>query len=100
METAAAIQGIRAPDVEDGELLLKWIQRRWLEANAGTTYEPVAAWIAELGRNPRVSVQLHPDFSTYIESAWGPGPSLYQVEELVAFVREGALVEKLNAFIP
>lgn len=100
MATVAAIRDIGAPAVDDAELLLKWIQRRWLEAIAGTTYGPVATWIAELARDPRVSVQLHPDFNTYIEGAWGPGPSPYQVEELVAFVRQGTLVEKLNAFIP
>ncbi|HXH91696.1 MAG TPA: hypothetical protein VNN25_08955, partial [Thermoanaerobaculia bacterium] len=99
MATVAAIREIGPPEVEDAELVLKWIQRRWLEAIAGTTYEPVVTWIAELARDPRVSVQIHPDFSTYMEAAWGPGPSPYQVEELVAFVRHGTLVEKLNAFM-
>src|SRR5581483_5855778 len=35
---------------------------------------------------------------TYSESFWGPGPSPFAVNDLVAFTEEGSVVEKLTSF--
>ncbi|MGZ5441011.1 MAG: hypothetical protein ACXW5U_14705 [Thermoanaerobaculia bacterium] len=82
-------------EVSQGEHL----RFRWLNAIAGTAYEPAAKWFADLttkfGAPPR-----HPDYLSYIESRWGPGPSPYGAEELVALAEQGTLVQKLTAVKP
>jgi len=98
--TIEAIRNIPVPEGEDGDDRLKRIQHRWLSAVSGTTYEPAAAWLAELAADPHVAIPDHPEFITYIETSLGPGPTPYQVQELVAFAEQRLIVERLNAFQP
>ncbi|MBZ5556154.1 MAG: hypothetical protein LAO77_02645 [Acidobacteriia bacterium] len=98
--TIEAIKKIPAPEGEDSERRLKLIQLRWLSALSTTTYEPASKWLDELKKNQTIGLPEHPDYNAYMESSWGPGPSPYQSQELVAFAEEHNLVEKLNAFKP
>lgn len=97
--TIKAIRDLPALEGDDAEDMRERIQQRWLSAISGTSYAPAAAWLAKLdaehGPHPK-----HPDYHAFIETRWGPGPSPYGVEELVAFAQDGSLVEKLNAFVP
>ena len=74
-------------------------QLRWLSAVARTTYEPAAKWLdeltAEFGPQPE-----HPDYPSFTETRWGPGPSPYSAKELIALANEGSVVETLSAFSP
>ena len=98
--TLGAIRSIPQTDDEDSERWLRAIQLRWLSAVSGTSYEPAATWLSELRANTDIAVPDHPDFNTYMETSWGPGPSPYQVPELVGFAAEGSIVEKLKGFTP
>lgn len=74
-------------------------QRRWLSAIQGKGNDRADRWFADLGQGElAVGVSSHPDFHYFMESRWGDGDSPYQVEELLAFAREGGLIERLNAF--
>ncbi|MBI4450267.1 hypothetical protein HY634_04360 [Candidatus Uhrbacteria bacterium] len=99
-ETLEAIRHISQPEGEDSEHHLRMTQLRWLSALSDSKYEPAATWLNELIAKADISVPSHPDFNTYIEVSTGPGPSVYQVPELVAFAEAQNLVEKLNAFQP
>jgi hypothetical protein len=96
--TVEAIRSILPPEGRDPEGLLRQIQRRWLSAVSGTKHEATANWLAELGSDSEIGIPYHPDFNSYIESSWGPGPTPYQVQELIAFAEQRCIVEKLNAF--
>jgi hypothetical protein len=97
--TVEALRLIPAPEGEDGPERLERLQFRWLSAIAATSYEPVATWLGELtakyGSPPK-----HADSLGYIETRWGPGPSLYSAEELVALANQRSLISKLMAFKP
>jgi hypothetical protein len=97
--TLDAIRKIPQPAADDAESRLKRIQRRWLSAVSGTSYEPAASWLAELIAELGPE-STHPDYHVYMESSWGPGPSPYQVQELVSFAENRTIVEQLNAFEP
>lgn len=98
--TLQAIRKITLPGkVEDSKRLLKRTQRNWLSAMVGKGYEPVDSWFNELSADPAIgTLSDHPDFHAYMESWSGPGPTPYQAQELLAFVGDGSLVERLNAF--
>lgn len=96
--TVAAIQGITQTDTSNGDELLKNEQRRWLRA-LPPDYPPIVEWLGKLATDTAPLGQ-HPDFDAYMESSWGPGPSPYGADELVAFALDGTLPEKLNAFVP
>ena len=74
-------------------------QHRWLSATAGTAYEPAAKWLAQLDRKYG-GERDHPDYLSFSETRWGPGPSKYGAQELVAFARERTLVSRLIEFKP
>ena len=97
--TFEAIQNLPMPKDDDATRRLERVQHRWLGAITGTTYEPAAEWLAELtdkyGSQPE-----HPDGLSVIESRWGPGPSQYSVQELIALAEEGSIVDTLSAFSP
>jgi hypothetical protein len=74
------------------------LQRKWLSALKGAgvdrgiaDYNAVAALVGPEGS--------HPDFLSYHESSTGPGPSPYTKAELLQFLLDGVLIEKLNAFV-
>lgn len=98
--TIDSIRNIPAPEGADSARRLRIYQLRWLSALSNTAYKFAADWLAELEKDSTIGVPTHPDFNTYIETGWGPGPSPYQVAELVAFAEEQTLVEKLKGFKP
>ena len=99
MATLEAIKNLPIPKDDDATRRLERVQHRWLGAITGTTYEPAAEWLADLtakyGSQPE-----HSDDLSVIESRWGPGPSQYSVQELVALAEEGSIVDTLSAFNP
>jgi hypothetical protein len=85
--------------IENAERHKRVEQRRWLSAIQGKGNERADQWFAELGQGDlAVGVSSHPDFHYYMESHWGDGDSPYQVEEVLAFAREGVLIDRLNGF--
>lgn len=96
--TLETIQQIPEPDWgEDRPRTLKLIQQRWLTAIAGKGHSAADTLLttleAELGPPPE-----HPDFLSYSEVRVGPGPSAYSAQDVIAFLNQGTLVDKLNAF--
>lgn len=99
--TLDAIQRLPKPTwADDPDQSLKRRQRQWLSAIVGKGHAAADAWYQQLASEPSIGIPDHPDFDSYMEVGTGPGPTPYQVEELVTFAREGVIVEKLNAFEP
>ena len=100
-EKGLTIDAIRhLPQIEGAAPELhEHFQHRWLTATAGTSYGPAADWLAQLDHKHTRSLD-HPDYLSYSESRWGPGPSKYSVQELVSFARERSIVKKLIEFKP
>ena len=96
--TIEAIRNLTQVDGVDAELR-EHFQHRWLSATAGTTYEPAATWLAQLD-DKYGRIRDHPDFLSYSEARWGPGPSKYSAPQLVAFAREHTIVTRLIEFKP
>lgn len=87
------------PDREDSDRLLKHTQRNWLSAVAGKGYEPADTWFKRLNSDQSLGkLSDHPDFHYYIETGWGPGPSPYSTQELLAFAEDKSLIKRLNEF--
>ena len=85
--------------IENAERHRRVEQRRWLSAIQGKGNYRADQWFANLGQGElAVGVSSHPDFHYYMESRWGDGDSPYQIEEILAFAREGVLLDRLNAF--
>lgn len=103
-EKAATVEAIGqlpggASDEEDRERLVKYIQRNWLAAIAGKGYHPADIWFNTLISDQSLGrLSEHPDFHSYMESSTGPGPSPYQIQEIIVFGEDGNIIEKLNAF--
>ena len=103
-DKAATLETIRQlsppQDHEEPNRLLRRTQRNWLSAIAGKGYEPVDSWFRELEADQGIGkLSEHPDFHYYIEAgSWGPGPSPYSTQELLAFAEDGSLIERLNNF--
>jgi hypothetical protein len=99
--TLEAIRSIPAPsDGDDADTRLQRQQRRWLSAVSIDGDGPIFEWAAALKASADVGVPEHPDFHSYIETRWGPGPSPFQVAELVALAEQGLLASELNSFVP
>ena len=97
--TVEAIRHIPLPGGDEPERWQKRMQRRWLSAIADKGYSAADAWFLELQSDKTLGVLSgHPDFLSYMESFSGPGPTPYQVQELIVFAETGSIVEKLNAF--
>ncbi len=96
----AAIREIPLPTKSsEPDRTLRYVQKRWLSAIAGRGDAGADAWFGELKADESLGgISEHPDLLSYVETQWGPGPTAYQPEELVAFAREGTLVARLNAF--
>ena len=99
--TLAAIRSLPEPTwSDDPARSLRRRQRRWLSAVVGMGYAAADRWNQELATEPIIGIPEHPDFDVYMETTHGPGPTPYDVHELLTFAREGVLVDKLNAFVP
>lgn len=98
--TIDAIQHIPTPKhAEDPELARKHLQRRWLTAIVGKGAAQADDWMRELSADPSIGLPpLHPDFTSYMTSSWGPGASPYTIEELVGFADAHLLTDRANGF--
>lgn len=98
--TVEAIRQIPLPtDDEEREHHLRLIQRNWLSAIAGSGYIPSDTWFEDLNADPELKqLQEHPDFNYYTESWSGPGPSPYSVNEILVFLKNKTIVDRLNEF--
>lgn len=98
--TLKAIRELPLPKTDDDpEGYLRYRQRNWLSAVSGRGFKPADDWFAELNREKELGrLSDHPDFHYYMEFGWGPGPSPYEIDELLSFVESGTIVEKLNGF--
>jgi hypothetical protein len=102
-QKAATVGAIRqlevSANVENPELTRKYLQRQWLSAIADKGYPDADAWFAELSSEPNLgSLSPHPDFMSYMETRWGHGATPYPVQELIAFAKDGNIVDQLNSF--
>ena len=100
-EKEATINSIRnlSDPGPDGSGARQRIQYLWLSALAGTTDDSVSKWLSELTRKYGAPPK-HPEFLSYTETRWGPGPSQYNARDLIAFADDGSIVEKLREFRP
>lgn len=84
-------------DLDDPSRSLLFKQQKWLSALAGLGFADIDAWhsdlVNQMGHRPE-----HPEFLSYMQSFWGPGPSPYPAPDLIGFAREGTLIENLNSF--
>lgn len=95
--TVNAIRQLPSPDPDDAQdRLLKLKQRNWLSAIAGKGYPPADDWFVQFSDIGKLDE--HPDFHVYMTSSTGPGPSPYNVNELISYAEDGRIVEQLNAF--
>ena len=86
---------------EDQDDSRRACQRAWLSAINGKGCKEADQWFAALGAGENaVGLSKHPDLLSYIETSWGSGPSPYQIHELIAFAKDGCLIEALNNFQP
>ncbi|MCX7110122.1 MAG: hypothetical protein NTX45_08330 [Proteobacteria bacterium] len=107
METqqASVIKAIRNlpvhQEAEDQDYSRRACQRAWLSAIIGKGCKEADQWFAALGSGENaVGLSKHPDLLSYIETSWGSGHSPYQIHELIAFAKDGCLIEALNNFQP
>lgn len=97
--TVEAIRQLPGAEQADGEQRLKRIKRNWLSAIKGKDCEPADTIFNTLMADQSLgSLSEHPDFLSYMESWTGPGPSHYQIEEILAFAEDASIIDKLNAF--
>ena len=99
-EIVKAIKSIPAPTTgEDQEVRRKRTQRDWLTAIKDQAYQPALDLYNSLASEPSIgSPSDHPDFLSYHESRWGPGPSPFGVDALLAFAKDGTIIQRLNEF--
>src|SRR5262249_46949245 len=98
--TVAAIRNVQiSGKVEDPERSLRYLQRQWLSAIARMGYPEAETWFQQLSNDPTLGgLSPHPDLMSYMETRWGHGPTPYPVQELVAFAKDGNIVDQLNSF--
>jgi len=97
--TLAAIRSLSVHvEGDDSGARLTQLQLRWMSSLSASTYESASTWLAELKAKAEFGVSDHPDFNTYSETLWGPGPSPISIQDLVAFTEAGSIVEKLVSF--
>ncbi len=98
--TVNALRELPLPEIDDDpEEYRRYTQRNWLSAIEGMGFQPADEWFSELNQEKELGrVPDHPDFHLYMESGWGPGPSPYELDELLSFAEGGTLIQKLNDF--
>jgi hypothetical protein len=98
--TVRAITGIRTSATDkDAAQRLRRVQANWLSAIRGKG-SAVAdeAYASAAARAGLTDVGEHPDFHSYSESRWGPGPTPYEPPQIIELLRAGELISVLNAF--
>lgn len=100
LATVEAIRQIPLPAHNDKpQERLKYIQRRWLHAIAGKGHQAADNWYKGLNAETALgTISDHPDFLSYMMSWSGFGTSRYAVEEILAFAKDGTIIDKFNAF--
>ena len=95
-----AIRHLTEPSTgEDPARRLKRAQREWLLAIAGQGFEPAEHLLAELSTDTSLGQPSdHPDFLSYHESRWGPGPAPVDEDALITLAQAGTIVNFLNQF--
>lgn len=102
-EKAATLNAIRhiqiSAKVEEPERSLKYLQRQWLSAITGMGYAEAETWFQALSNDRTLGgLSPHPNFMSYMETRWGHGATPYPVQELIAFAKDGNIVDQLNSF--
>jgi hypothetical protein len=84
---------------DDKDLRREWRWRqRWLSAIISFD-QPGARRRAEVLDAALGAVSDHPDFLSYMESWYGPGPSKFSKAQLIQALSDGSLIGTLNGFI-
>jgi len=98
--TVKAIGDLPLPEIDENpERYRRYRQREWLSSIEGVGFQPADEMFAELNKEKNLGrLSDHPDFHYYMETGWGPGPSPYELDELLSFVDSGSIIEKLNDF--
>ena len=99
-QTLDAIRALPERAGDDPARGRKMAQLGWADAFGDTTYGPARTFHRELRQQTEARELQHADFRVYTETRWGPGPSPYDVRELVGFAEAGVIAEKLNEFEP
>lgn len=81
---------------EDGRL--EYLKARWLSALVEAGIPAAAERIATFERKYG-PVGENPDFLSYHTSFTGPGPSPFSKAEILGFLLDGSLIDRLNAFV-
>lgn len=99
-EVVAAIRDLpMSKNIEDYDRHRRSCQREWLSSIIGKGCQEADQWFDALGSGENaVGISKHPDFLSYSESSFGSGPSPYQKQELIAFAKDGCLVNILDGF--
>ncbi len=98
--TVTAISELPLPKIkEEPERHLRYIKWNWLSAIVGQGSQVADNLFHDLNKEREFGeISDHPDFHYYMKIGWGPGPSPYELDELLFFVENGTIVEKLNNF--
>ena len=83
-------------DSLDEKILRKLL--RWLNSMETSGSSRVFELIKKVRSNKKVGLPANPDFFVYTESSVGPGPTPFSAEEILYFLEQDTLVEKLNGF--
>lgn len=84
---------------KDPEEFQRYLKRNWLSAIAGQGFQAADDLFYLLNKEKELGkLSDHPDFHFYMKTGWGSGPSPYEFDELLSFVENGTIVEKLNDF--
>jgi hypothetical protein len=95
----ASLQSLPQPKGEESERRWRRTQRDWLTAIKDAGYAAGNEWDNALALDRSLGPPSeHPDFLTYHEERWGPGPTPFGADSLVAFAEEGTIIDQLHAF--
>lgn len=94
----AKLSNINNEDTEDRERE----QFTFLHAIYNKGSKEADEWYLKLESKHKYAISEHPDFLTYMSTRWlkGTERSPYSSEDLLVFVSDHCLIDKLNAFVP
>ena len=71
---------------------------RWISSIQNSDREDIRDILNEIKSNAEIALPENPEFFTFMQSGWGPGPSPYSADEISYFIDSSQLIEKLNTF--